>query len=239
MAGRGAALAVRRALALAGPRAGDPAGWLRLVFSDVRQQLTVLASADGKDVADYATTLAVAVLTDHLVGVGQIGDTIAVLGLGERYETVAPAPRGEYLNETTFITEQRALGQLRVTVRPVTEVDAVFLATDGLRFKILDDLAASTPYAPFFGDVAAYARSGQATGNAVRRFLADVDDQSGDDKTLVAAVRVGDVCRGARQEQEHRLAVSVSRPDVEHGTRIPELAMLPIHIAISLSSGRQ
>jgi hypothetical protein len=222
MAGRGAALAVQRALLLAGadgpladgpqadgpqaggpraggphgggPRAGgpgggDPAGWLRLIFEDVREQLTALASAEGNDVADYATTLAVAILTGHLVSIGQIGDTIAVTGLGEKYQTVAPAPRAEYVNETTFVTGQHALAQLRITVKPVSEVDAVFLATDGLRFKILDDLAASTPFAPFFGDLAAYARSPLATGDAVRRFLAEVDDQSGDDKTLVAAVR--------------------------------------------------
>lgn len=189
MSRHGAALAVRRSLLLAGgERKGDPVAWLRLIFQDVREQIGALASADGNDAADYATTLAVAILTRQLVFIGQIGDTIAVVGHQGRYETVAPAPRLEYVNETTFITEDGALEELRVTVRPVTEVDTVFLSTDGLRFKILD-LAAGTPFAPFFDDLAAYARSPRATQDALRRFLAGLDDQTGDDKTLVAAVR--------------------------------------------------
>ena len=42
---------------------------------------------------------------------------------------------------------------------------------------------------PFFEDLAAFARSPLASDDAVRAFLAGLDDQSGDDKTLVAAVR--------------------------------------------------
>jgi hypothetical protein len=188
MSRHGAALAVSRALLLAGARAGDPAARLPMIFQDVQEQISARASADGNDAADYATTLAVAILTRHLVGIGQIGDTIAVAGHQGRYETVAPAPRLEYVNETTFVTEPGALAELRVTVRPAAEVDTVFLSTDGLRFKILD-LAAGTPFAPFFEDLAAYARSPEATPDALRRFLAGLDDQTGDDKTLVAAVR--------------------------------------------------
>jgi len=45
------------------------------------------------------------------------------------------------------------------------------------------------PFAPFFEDLAAFARSPQASGDAVRAFLAGLDDQSGGDKTLLAAVR--------------------------------------------------
>jgi hypothetical protein len=90
------------------------------------------------------------------------------------------------VNETAFLTGPDALGELRIDVTPA---DTVFLTTDGLRFKILDDLATAAPFAPFFEDLAAFARSPQASDDAVRAFLAGLDDQSGDDKTLVAAVR--------------------------------------------------
>jgi Protein phosphatase 2C len=169
--------------------AADPAAWLRVIFADVRDQITVLAAADCRDAEDYATTLAVAVVTSEVIGIGQIGDTIAVTGGGSSYQTAAPAPRGEYVNETTFITAAGALDELRITVLPAAEVDSVFLSTDGLRFKILDDLAAASPFTPFFEDLTAYARSPDATLDAVRRFLAGLDDQSGDDKTLLAAVK--------------------------------------------------
>jgi protein phosphatase 2C-like protein len=186
----GSALAVQRALALVGDRPrGDLGDRLRLVFRDVRHEIDALAHADGNDVADYATTLAVAILTPEATAIGQIGDTIAVVGRENRYHTAAPPDHGEYVNETTFVTGDDALAQLRITEYGAADVDAVFLATDGLRFKILADPAAGTPYPPFFEDLTTYARSPDATPDAVGRFLTALDDQSGDDKTLVAAVR--------------------------------------------------
>jgi hypothetical protein len=190
MSRRGAALAVESSLLACaeGPRTGDPAAWLRLIFGAAREQITARALADGNDADDYATTLAVAILTGAAVAVGQIGDTIAVTGRAGSYQTLAPAPRAEYVNETAFITVPDALGELRIDVTPAAQADTVFLATDGLRFKILDDLATAAPFAPFFEDLAAFARSPQASDDAVRAFLTGLDDQSGDDKTLVAAV---------------------------------------------------
>jgi Protein phosphatase 2C len=126
---------------------------------------------------------------EDTVAVGQIGDTIAVAGRAGGYQTLTPAPRAEYVNETAFLTGPDAPGELRINLTPAAQADTVFLATDGLRFKILDDLATASPFAPFFEDLAAFARSPQASDDAVRAFLAGLDDQSGDDKTLVAAVR--------------------------------------------------
>jgi hypothetical protein len=186
----GAALAVESSLLACaeGQRAEDPAAWLPLIFAAAREQITARARADGNDADEYATTLAVAILTSTAVAVGQIGDTIAVAGHAGGYQAVAPAPRAEYVNETAFLTGPGALRELRIEVTPAAQADTVFLATDGLRFKILDDLATAAPFEPFFEDLAAFARSPQASDDAVRAFLAGLDDQSGDDKTLVAAV---------------------------------------------------
>jgi Protein phosphatase 2C len=192
--GQGAALAVERALLTAAGsarrgRCSDPAGWLRLALQDAQEHITALAATRGNDPGEYAATLAVAVLAGEAAGVAQVGDTIAVLGRSGRYQTAAPAPRGQYVNETTFLTEPGALDQARITLRPAGAVDAVFLSTDGLRFKILADLAAATPFTPFFEDLQAYLHSPGASPDAVRAFLSGLDDQSGDDKTLLAAVR--------------------------------------------------
>jgi hypothetical protein len=174
------------------PERDDPAAVMRLVFTSVRDQLAATALAEANDLGDYAATLAVVAMTSDVICVGQIGDTIAVLGHGGGYEVAAPAPRPEYVNETSFVTDDDAPARVRITVRPSTAVDSVFLSTDGLRFKILSDLAAGTPFTPFFEDLHAYLRSPGATGTAIRQFLTGVDDQSGDDKTLVAAVRDND-----------------------------------------------
>ncbi len=193
--GQGAALAVEQGILLAEGYArrsdpGDPATWLPQVFEDVRRRIIALAAAEGNQSGDYATTVALAVVTGDVVCVGQVGDSIAVLGCGGRYETVTPEPTAEYVNETTFITDDHALDRARFTVRPADEVNAIFLSTDGLRFKILADLAAATPFTPFFEDMEAYLQSPAPSTDALREFLAGLDDQSGDDKTLVAAVRI-------------------------------------------------
>jgi hypothetical protein len=192
---QGSALAVHSALAAvrsAGPggQDADHAAWMRAILDRVHASLSEFAAAQSRDPGDYATTLAVVVLTDTVACVGQIGDAIVVARLGGGYETVAPAPRGEYVNETDFVTDGQGVAAARITVLPAGPLDAVFLATDGLRFKILGDLTAAAPFPPFFDDLGAYLRSPDASAQAIEKFLADLtDDQSGDDKTLLGAVR--------------------------------------------------
>lgn len=194
LAAAGAALAVEQALSAADTVAvsGNPVRMpelMRAVFGNVRDQIARLATAEEHAIGEYACTLAVAVLTAHSVCVGQIGDTITVVGHKSRYATLAPAPQTEYVNETTFVTDERWTDHIRIGVLRADEADAVFLSTDGLRFKILADLGKGTPYTPFFEDAQSYARSVDANAGAIRRFLAALDDQSGDDKTLLIAVR--------------------------------------------------
>lgn len=191
----GAELAVQRALLVASAcatrdDASDPATWFLLVLKDVREHIAALAEAEGEEAGAYATTLGVAVMTSRFTCIGQVGDTIAVLGCAGHYRTVEPATHPEYVNETSFVTDDDALDRLRVTVESATEVDAVFLATDGLRYKVLGDLATAAPFKPFFEDLSAYVRSPEASTEEIERFLTDLDDQSGDDKSLIAAVQL-------------------------------------------------
>ena len=110
---QGSALAVHSALAAVqaggpGGEGADHAAWMRAILADVHAALSEFAAAQGRDPGDYATTLAVVVLTDDVACVGQIGDAIVVAHLADGYETVAPAPRGEYVNETAFVTDDRS-----------------------------------------------------------------------------------------------------------------------------------
>src|ERR1035437_6271339 len=98
----GAALAIERALLIATACAqrGDadnPTAWLQLTFKDVREQITAMAATAKRAAGDYAATLAVPILTGDLICIGQVGDTIAVIGYQGRYETAAPAPASEYV----------------------------------------------------------------------------------------------------------------------------------------------
>jgi len=136
-----------------------------------------------------ATTLCVAVLVGDHVVVAQIGDGIAVVEHESgTIETVAVAERFEYANEVVFATAPDALDHLKVYAADDDPVRSVALCTDGLRYKILD-VVTSAPFEPFFRESWASARKRHPTSEAVEKFLREVDDQTGDDKTLLLAVR--------------------------------------------------
>jgi hypothetical protein len=137
-----------------------------------------------------ATTLSVVVVTGARIAIGQVGDGIVVHGAGDAVEAVAVGERPEHVNETVFLTAPGALSEhLRTFSVGADAVDALALTTDGLRYQVLDDLPASRPFAPFFQAAWDYVRRTDATAEDVIAFLDEVEDQSGDDKTLVLAVR--------------------------------------------------
>lgn len=194
LSAQGSGIAVATVYELAGLLAGfrpvaEPALWLTAVFDEVHRRIATEAGGQERDRRDFATTLAVAVMIGDTVAIGQIGDTLAIAGNAGVYETIAPEPPSEYANETIFVTHEDFRERLRIECRPLDQVDELFLSTDGLRYKILDDLGKALPYAPFFQDVGEFARSAEAGPESIERFLSTVDDQTGDDKSLVIAVR--------------------------------------------------
>ena len=228
LSGRGAALAVDHALLIARACAGrdepdDPHTWPRLIVKDVREQIAMLAATEGREPGDFASTLGVAILTRTVACVGQIGDTIAVLGKAGQFRTVDPAPRTEYVNETSFVTDESVMEQLRVTIEPIADVDSVFLSTDGLRYKVLGNLMTAAPFPAFFEDLAAYTRSPEASVDEIRQFLIGLDDQCGDDKTLVAAVRTAsEPLASFTKEEQHIEPVFHDGPIAHAGLDIQE-----------------
>jgi hypothetical protein len=187
---QGSALAVRSVMqrAICGT-GGSLTEWMRDTFEEVRRTLTAAAAeVDGATPDDFATTLGVVVVAGQDVCVGQVGDSLAVVGVRGRYRTVDPPPRFEYANQTVFVTSPDLGKNLRVTAMAGSEVEEVFLSTDGLRMKILDDLATHEPYEPFFLFVADYVRTGKASNQWVTTVLSQVDDQTGDDKSLIVAI---------------------------------------------------
>ena len=159
-----------------GRRGRRPRAWSTLFQAALP---AVEDAADGLGVAPdlLATTLSVAVIAAERVAVGQVGDGIAVHGAGETVEAVAVADRREHVNETVFLTTPGALSDhLRTFSTGADAVDALALTTDGLRYQVLDDVAATRPFAPFFQAAWAYARRADATPDAVTAFLDEISD---------------------------------------------------------------
>lgn len=187
----GAAAAVRAVLTWAGATlAAEQETDLTMACHVAREAIDAVARIDGTDVSDYACTLAIGLVTEASAHFAQIGDSITVIRrVSGDLDTIAPPDRAEYANETTFVTSPDWARNVRLTTIPADEIDALALSTDGLQFKILADIASATPYPPFFHDVFTWAVTDAASTTSLVEFIDGVDDQTGDDKTLLLAVR--------------------------------------------------
>lgn len=171
-------------------------GWRSLIeeaFGHSRQELLSLAEADGLPGREFATTLTGVIAVDGCLVVGQLGDGAAVAGNLEGLFSASTVQRGEYANETFFLTQDDALDHLDVQVieRPVR---LLALFSDGL-MRLALRLPGYEPHLPFFRplfEFAAAADDGEQAAGSLAEFLASdrVNARTDDDKSLVLAVRV-------------------------------------------------
>lgn len=159
------------------------------LFQGAHADLKTLAAAELVEPDTFDTTLAVVLIGNGSVVVGQVGDSICAIHEGESVVGATPEPPREYANETNFVTRNDWADVLRIDTYEASDVAAVALSTDGLRYKILDAPSDGTIYVPFFEDLFEFARSPCASNASIADFIAGISDQSGDDKSLVVAVR--------------------------------------------------
>ena len=196
-AATGSAVAVTAAAA---SLAGQLGAWPALGLDEARHAMcgamvsarTALESrAQRQEIAlgDLATTLLLALITADELVVAAIGDG-AVVGrdTGGGLHAVAPVERGEYVNETTFVTSDGWLDALRLVSMPAP--DAVALCTDGIELLAIET-ASGRPHRPFFDPLFDYVSGPNANQAELAEFLASdrVRSRTDDDCTLVIAVR--------------------------------------------------
>jgi hypothetical protein len=170
----------------------DEALWMeviRLAFQQAREALVELAAGDDDSLAAFATTLTCAVVAGGWLVAGQVGDG-AVVARGQEGNllSVTTPVRGEYANETYFLTAPTALEQLEVKAlrQDVTELA---LMTDGL-LKLALVLPDYSPHPPFFDPLLRFAAQAGPEADAQEKleaFLTSerVSARTDDDKTLV------------------------------------------------------
>ncbi len=141
---------------------------------------------------DFATTLLLTIVTSHWIAVTQIGDgaVVALYTSGELQALTVP-DHGEYVNESSFITDSNYLQKVRYVILPQEELEGIALFTDGLEMLALD-YATKKAYEPFFLPLFKFAASSHATQQELAAFLASdrVCERTDDDKTIVLAVRL-------------------------------------------------
>ena len=178
----------------------EQAGWqdtLNAAFTAARSALESLAEIEEQPLRAYAATLILAVATADRLVVAQLGDGAVVAGeSADKLFLVNRAQRGEYANETYFLTQEDALEQVQLSVYEKA-VNMLVVMSDGLT-RLAMQLPAQEPYLPFFQPLLAFAAHAneeeQAAAHLVE-FLTSkrVCDRTDDDKSLVLAVRMIDL----------------------------------------------
>jgi hypothetical protein len=160
-------------------------------FETARAEVLQMAEETGESPREYATTLTcVAADTDRLA-VAQIGDGAVVADHGEGLFSATRLQRGEYANETHFLTEDGALDQVVVDV---FDHPAQLLAvmSDGL-IRLALKMPSQEPHAPFFEPLFRFtkqAAENDLANGPLAAFLRSerVNARTDDDKSLVLAV---------------------------------------------------
>ncbi len=164
---------------------------IRLLFTRARQSVLDLAKKQHHWSRDYATTLTLAIAASGWLAVGQIGDgAVVVFDAEDRFYTATHLQKGEYANETHFLTQRDALKQVQVRAEPCA-VRALAAMTDGL-IRLALRLPSGEPHTPFFTPLfgfAAQPQTSQEGSQQLERFLSSerVCARTDDDKTLLLA----------------------------------------------------
>jgi len=182
---------------LPGVQTGDPASVDKFI-EDTVLQANFLSLVPGGSIKtlpgrDYATTLTCAIVTATRLVVGHLGDGVVVAGEGDDLFAVTQLQRGEYANETLFLTQADALDQLAIEFvdRPVRTLAVM---SDGL-IRLALKMPAQQPHAPFFQPLFQATAAMQDEAEIARQLSAflgseRVNARTDDDKSLVLAVRV-------------------------------------------------
>lgn len=170
-----------------------PEDFAAQALATLREDLSEKAQDQGAVLADYACTLLGAVIGPDVSVFCQIGDgAIAFRTVTDPAWRLAAIPqRGEFVNETTFVTSAEAMRQIQ-SLRVSEPVIEFAMMTDGVEAFAIRQ-ATRLPHLPFMDHVLAGIRRDEPLGfsepwsNWLKGFLDDeaVAAKTDDDKTLV------------------------------------------------------
>lgn len=147
------------------------------------------AVSDAYSIENLACTLLVVVATPKWVAAMQIGDGfIVVRQEQEAHQLLFSPDKGEYVNETTFVTSATALDTMRVCVR-VGQQEFICVATDGLE-RVAIRMSDWAPFTPFFQPLEDYLRESDDSEQEDKYLISFLDSErlnsrTDDDKTLL------------------------------------------------------
>lgn len=173
----------------------------RGVIRGIQRRLDAATATNHCRRVDFACTLLAAIAGPDSSLFFQIGDGAIVYNAQRdagAFRCAFWPERGEYANETTFVTSRTAALAVRCLPIPMA-LSEVALFTDGLQNLVLD-YKENSPHSPFFDHMLTPLRSTgageqQGLSSALEDFLKSprVNERTDDDKTLLLASRESSV----------------------------------------------
>lgn len=161
------------------------------VIEGVRENMDRMGRALGGDIGDLSATLLAVWATDDGHGAFQIGDGFSVVreAGADGYDLLFEPARGEYANQTVFVTSAGALDRLQVCASE-TPLDFACVASDGLTKVALhtDDWTPGQAFFRYWEEYLGEAESLEEAGEGLHGFLAGNEElrrRSTDDRSMV------------------------------------------------------
>ncbi len=160
-------------------------------MNKVVDALTEHTKSKDYTINDLACTLLIFVATPQWVAAMQIGDGFIVVNPqnSEDYQLLFKPDKGEFVNETTFVTSKNALDEMRVKV--LTESpEFICASTDGLE-RLAIRTSDWSPFPPFFNPLKQYMEETENPeadkDEYLKQFLSSerLNARTDDDKTLL------------------------------------------------------
>lgn len=196
-AAEGSSLAIRSSLDFLASQLADSAPTEDWEWDDLLRQTldhthhALAAHADSGLLRELATTLLLAVVTEHTFATLQVGDGAFVCRqLGGALRVLTPVTDSEYINVTNFITGSTYQQDALCSVLPAAEINAIAAFTDGLQYVAIS-YPQNLAHEPFFGPLFAFAEKADGDASDLEALLTSprILEKTDDDKTLVLAVR--------------------------------------------------
>ncbi len=164
--------------------------WFTNLQNQVLEKFRQISQQVSYSCDDLACTLLVFLVTPDWMVAMQIGDGFIVVRYPEGdYDLLFLPHKGEYVNETTFVTSKNAVDDMQVRVLE-KQLSFICVATDGLeQVACLRDW---TPYRPFFEPLEDYltnTEDPEQESESLERFLNSerLNKRTNDDKTILLA----------------------------------------------------
>ncbi len=163
------------------------------VLKEVVMALENQAIAEHYPLKELGCTLLAIIATPECVAAMQIGDGFIVVRptATPSYQLLFPPTKGEFVNETMFVTSNNALDHLQVGVYSVPE-PFICMATDGLESVAIrfQDWQPHPPFFQPFVDCLSSLEDPHQRQNYLETFLASdrLNARTDDDKTLLLGI---------------------------------------------------